>query len=87
MAATVWIVRKASTSKSPVINGLTTMILNNDNLDNEATTLADAQSAAEAAGYDLPPNYFDTAAQWDAVGQIDADGDAILFGDRLEAIS
>ena len=90
MAATVWIVRRPATADARnVKDEITTCIINKDDTTvNEAQAIAAAEAAARAAGYDIPDGYFETADQWDAAGQIDADDDAIFFGRRrLEAIA
>ena len=90
MAATVWIVRKNPLDDNEkIIDNLTSCIINRDDLgDNEASVLAAADAAAQAAGFAVPNGYFTSAAQWDDVGQIDAGDDAVFFGqDRIEAIS
>lgn len=88
MAATVWIVRKATDDKSPIIDDVTACIINKDDTTvNEAQAIAAAEAAAVAAGIDLPSGYFSTAAQWGAAGQIDTDADAIFFTNQVEAIA
>jgi len=87
MAATIWIVRKLTNNKEQVIDGIETVIINNDNLDNEATTLAGAVAAVQAAGHDIPADYFDSADQWNSAGQLDTDQDLIACGGRIEVIA
>ncbi|MDJ0952465.1 MAG: hypothetical protein QNJ81_02175 [Acidimicrobiia bacterium] len=90
MAATVWIVRREVNEKNDnIIDGITSCIINRDNLaDNEASVLAAATAAARAAGIPLPDGYFSTAAQWNDAGEIDASDDALFLGQgRVEAIS
>lgn len=87
MAATLWIVRKADDDNFPVVDGITTVIVNDDDAETEANVLTATEALAVAAGIDLPSGYFSTAAIWSASGQLDADGDAIFFDERLEAIS
>ena len=88
MAATVWIVRKANDDKFPLVDGITSCIINKDDTTvNEAQAITAAEAAAVAAGIAIPTGYFSTAAQWGAAGQIDADGDALFFDERVEAIS
>ena len=87
MAAALWIVRRATTNKTDVIDGIETVIINNDDGDNEATTIADAEAALVAAGYPIPDGYFDSAAVWSASGQLDSDGDLIAMGQRIEVIA
>ena len=91
MAATVWIVRRdALDTNEKIIDGITSAIINRDDLaDNEASVLAAADAALAAAGVQIPSDgYFTSAAQWNDAGQIDAGDDAIFFGqERLEAIA
>lgn len=88
MAATVWIVRVSQPSAKSLVNGITSCVINKDDTTvNEAQAIAAAEAAAQAAGIALPAGYFDSAAQWNAVGQLDADGDAVFFDQREEAIS
>lgn len=87
MAAALWIVRRSTDNKTDVIDGIETVIINNDDLDNEATTIAGAEAALVAAGYPIPTGYFDSAALWNAAGQLDTDQDLIAMGGRLEIIA
>ena len=90
MVATVWIVRRDSLDKpDKVVDDLTSCIINKDDTTvNEAQAIAAAEAAAIAAGYKIPSGYFTSADQWDDTGQIDADDDAIFFGQtRVEAIA
>lgn len=87
MAAAIWIVRKSTTNKAETIDGIETVIINNDSLDNEATTIAGAEAALQAAGYDIPDGYFDTAALALAAGQLDTDQDLVAMGERIEIIA
>jgi len=89
MVATVWIVRTSAGQKT-LIEGITHMIINlDDTTVNEAQAIAAAHAAAIAAGVPLNATYFDSAAQWDDAGEIDADDDAIMFGGNgaIEAIA
>lgn len=89
MAATVWIVRTSAGQKT-LIQGITHAIINKDDTTvNEAQAITAAHDAATAAGIPLNPTYFDSASQWDAVGEIDTDDDAIFFGGNaaVEAIA
>jgi hypothetical protein len=80
MAATVWIVRTDPGQKT-LIQGITHAIINKDDTTvNEAQAIAAAHAAAQAVGIPLYDTYFDSAAQWDAAGEIDTDDDAIFFG-------
>lgn len=87
MAAAIWIVRKSTNNKEQTIDGIETVVINNDNLDNEATTIAGAEAALQAAGYDIPSGYFDTAALALGAGQLDTDQDLIACGQRIEIIA
>lgn len=87
MAATVWIVR-ANQHPNTLVNGIDTVIINKDDTTvNAAQAIDAAEAALVAAGYEVPSNYFDSAAQWNATGQIDADDDALFFANRVEAIA
>jgi hypothetical protein len=89
MVATVWIVRTSAGQKT-LIQGITHAIINKDDTTvNEAQAIAAAHAAAVAAGIPLYSTYFDSAAQWDDTGEIDADDDMILFGGNaaVEAIA
>jgi hypothetical protein len=80
MVATVWIVRTSAGQKT-LIQGITHAIINKDDTTvNESQAIDAAHAAAQAAGIPLYDTYFDTADQWDAAGEIDADDDAIFFG-------
>jgi hypothetical protein len=87
VAAAIWIVRKSTNNRADTIDGIETVIINNDNLDNEATTLADTEAALQAAGYDIPTGYFDSADLALSAGQLDADGDLVAVGKRIEIIA
>lgn len=87
MAAAIWIVRRATNNKTEIIDGIETVIINNDSLDNEATTIAGAEAALVAAGYDIPTGYFDTAALALGAGQLDTDQDLVAMGKRIEIIA
>lgn len=86
MAAAIWIVRSNKHPKA-LVDGIDTVFINDDDLDSEATVLADAQAAVLAAGHAIPDNYFDSAALALAVGQLDADGDMVICSDRQEVIA
>jgi hypothetical protein len=87
VAAAIWIVRKSTNNRADTIDGIETVIINNDDLDNEATTLAGAEAALQTAGYDIPSGYFDTAALALSAGQLDTDQDLVAMGERLEIIA
>lgn len=81
MAATAWICRK--TDNGPVVDGVVYAVVNADSADPEATVLAEALATAAANGIALYPGYFNSADQFLAVGQFDADEDGVFFGDRV----
>ena len=87
MAAAIWIVRRSTDNRTDVIDGIETVVINNDDLDNEATTIAGAEAALQAAGYAIPDGYFDSADLALAAGQLDTDQDLIAMGERLEIIA
>lgn len=88
MVATVFIVRKAVADKETIIDGITTVVINSDSVDSEATVLTATEAALVAAGHPIPTGYFNSADQWNAAGQIDTDEDLLIFGpDREEVIA
>jgi len=86
MVATVFIVRKIPSDKETIINGITTVIVNEDSLDSEATVLAATEAALVAAGHPIPTGYFNSADQWNVAGQIDTDEDKLIFGPERQEI-
>lgn len=86
MAAAIWIVR-ANKPPHTLVDGIDVVFINNDDLDNEATTIADATAAVIAAGHDIPANYFTSAALALGVGNMDADGDVVICKDREEVFA
>lgn len=87
MAAAIWLVR-ANQHPNNLIDGIDSMIINNDDLDTEATTLTQAHAKAIAMGHALPAEgYFTTAALALGVGEMDADQDAVIFQAREEGIA
>jgi len=86
MAAAIWIVR-ANKPPHTLVDGIDVVFINNDDLDNEATTIADAQAAVLAAGHAIPANYFTSAALALGVGNLDTDGDCVIAKDRQEVIA
>ncbi len=88
MAAAIWIVRKLVSNKVDIVDGIETVMINDDDLDSEATVLADTHAAVIVAGHQIPPSgYFDTAVLALAAGQLDTDEDMIMMGKRLEVIA
>ena len=87
MAATLWIVRRLDSNTSPVVDGVTTVIINDDDTTLEADVLTATVAAVQAGGIAVPDGYFDTADIWSAAGQLDADGDLIAFDQRAEVIA
>ena len=87
MVAAIWLVRKLDSNKQETINGITTVFINDDNADSEAVVLADTEAALVAAGHDIPTGYFDSADLALAAGQMDADGDLVASGCRVEVIA
>lgn len=86
MAAGLWIVKKADDNRHKV-EGITTVIINDDDLTSAADVIIATTTAVQTAGIDIPDDYFDSAALWNAVGQLDTDGDLIAFDERVEAIA
>lgn len=80
MVAAIWIVRKLTTDKKDVFNGIETVVFNNDSVDTEAVTLA-----AAATLLSLPTGYFDTAVL--ALTDMSTDQDLVACGERLEIIA
>jgi predicted transcriptional regulator len=88
MVAAIWIVRKDPDPTRPVINGLTTVIINADDAGSEATTIAEATASLVAQGHPLDSGYFDSADLALGAGQLDTDEDLIALGDpRIEVIA
>jgi len=87
MAAAIWIVRKATDDKVAIVDGIETVIINDDDLDSEATVLADTEAAVIAAGHAIASGYFSTAVLALAAGQLDTDEDFIAVGKRIEVIA
>jgi hypothetical protein len=87
MVAAIWIVRKATDDKVAVVDGIETVIINDDSVDTEATVLADTEAAVIAAGHAISSGYFSTAALALAAGQLDTDEDFIAVGKRIEVIA
>lgn len=87
MAAAIWIVR-ANQEPHTLVDGIDTVFINDDNLDSEATVLADTHAAVIAAGHAIPASgYFSTAALALGVGEMDADLDMVIGSDRREVIA
>lgn len=86
MAAAVWTVRKLPSNKIDIVNGIETVIVNNDDGDSEATVLADTHAAVIAAGYPIPPSgYFDSADL--TLTDMSTDEDMLIMGKRVEVIA
>lgn len=87
MAAAIWIVR-ANKPPHTLIDGIDVVFINDDNLDSEATVLADTHAAVIAAGHAIPAaGYFSAAALALGVGELDTDLDMVIAKERVEVIA
>lgn len=86
MAAAIWIVR-ANKPPHTLVDGIDVVFINNDDLDSEATTLADATAAVQAAGHAIGSNYFTSAQLALTAGAMDTDGDCVICKDREEVLA
>lgn len=85
MVAAVWIVRKLVNNKQDIIDGIETVVVNNDDGDSEAVTLAAVEAALVALGHPVPSGYFDSADL--ALTDMSTDMDLIAAGKRVESIA
>jgi len=88
MAAAIWIVRKLTSDKQLIIDGIETVFVNQDDADTEATVLSDLHTAIIAAGHDIPAaGYFNTADLALSATNLDTDEDMVLCGKREEVLA
>ncbi len=86
MAAAIWTVRKLVSNKIDIVDGIETVMINDDDGDTEAVVLADTHAAVIAAGHQIPPaGYFDTADL--TLTDMSTDEDMLMMGKRLEVIA
>lgn len=79
MAAAIWYVRRTTSgdTTTPLIDGLQTAIVNEDDATLEADVLVAANAAAQAAGYNVPDDYFDSAVL--ALTALGTDADTVYI--------
>jgi hypothetical protein len=83
MAEALWLVTKTVEPGDTLIDGVTAVVINNDDADSAAQTIIDATAKAVAQGHPLPTGYFDAAAVISDLAGASAlrtDGDNYVFG-------
>lgn len=89
MAEAVWLVTKTVEPGDTLVDGITSVVINNDDADTAAQTITDAEALVVALGHPVPSSYFDSAVIISdlASGPIATDGDGYVFGDLKSSLT
>lgn len=82
MALQVYLISKAHGAGNKYVNGVSRVLVNNDDGDADAVKIANAEAAVVAAGMPIPSGYFDSVELIGppTAGIMTTEGDIVIFG-------